>query len=144
MPGRRECSAHWDPVPSFTSCLLLGCLLFLPPCCLPRSLPPCFLPSGPGRAHGARRGAPGGCRAFGAGTPAWCRSPPRPGLASRSWGTGGWGSRGTWPGSNGGTSVHEAVDSGVDLGRGVGQQEDEGDGGPRGGSAGGVKRPARR
>lgn len=66
-----------------------------------------------------------------------------PRLPSRSWGTrvGAAGERGHEAEAE--PLVHEAVDDGVDAGGGVGEQEDEGDGGPREAALcrGGVKGP---
>lgn len=130
-----------------------ACLHFLPPppavflSSLPAaSLGPCLHASSPAagtRSRGRRRGAPVAVGAFRQGRPRGAALHLVPALASRSWGTGvgAAGERGQEAKAE--PLVHEAVDDGVDAGRGVGQQEDEGDGGPREAALGrgGVKGP---
>ena len=95
------------------------------------------------RSRGRRRGAPVAVGAFRQRRPRGAALHLVPHLASCSWGTGvgAAGERGQEAEAE--PLVHEAVDDGVDAGRGVGQQEDEGDGGPREAALGrgGVKGP---
>lgn len=112
--------------------LLLQFLLPLPPL-RPRSVPaPSCGAGGPGgRSRGRRGGARVAVRAPGQRGPRGPAFRLLPQLPSRSWGTGvgAAGERGQEAEPE--ALVHEAVDDGVDAGGGVGEQEDEGDGGPR-------------